>query len=134
MHRGQGLLDRRLTLGAPGRERGQGSDVEDLALKLADIRRFEHVFMQSGIIADIPAEATVSGYPARPHRELLRAQAAMYRLAKIVDELEALVEQVRAAEAHLEERSNNPTPAGSAANGGRTNRAPNGRPIAIKEK
>ncbi len=48
--------------------------------------------------------------------------------------LKSLVEQVRAAEAHLEERSNNPTPAGSAANGGRTNRAPNGRPIAIKEK
>jgi len=48
--------------------------------------------VQSGIIADIPAEGTVSGYPARPHRELLRAQAAMYRLAKIVDELEALVQ------------------------------------------
>jgi len=49
------------------------------------------LLVQSGIIADIPAGATVSGYPARPHRELLRAQAAMYRLAKIVDELEALV-------------------------------------------
>ena len=50
------------------------------------------LLVQSGIIADIPAEGTVSGYPARPHRELLRAQAAMYRLAKIVDELEALVQ------------------------------------------
>jgi len=31
------------------------------------------------------------GYPARPHREFLRAQAALYRLSRIVDELEALV-------------------------------------------
>ena len=35
--------------------------------------------------------ATLLGYPARPRREYLRAQAAMYRLAKIVDELEDLV-------------------------------------------
>src|SRR5207249_2154304 len=49
------------------------------------------LLVQSGTIADIPAGATVSGYPARPHRELLRAQAALYRIAKIVDELEALV-------------------------------------------
>jgi len=49
------------------------------------------LLVQSGTIADIPAGATVSGYPARPHREVLRAQAALYRLAKIVDELEALV-------------------------------------------
>src|SRR5216117_2605100 len=56
------------------------------------IGRGARLLVQSGIIADIPAEGTVSGYPARPHRELLRAQAAMYRLAKIVDELEALVQ------------------------------------------
>ncbi|MEW6366842.1 MAG: radical SAM protein [Acidobacteriota bacterium] len=31
-------------------------DVEDLAAKLADIRRFEHVFMQSAIIAGFPGE------------------------------------------------------------------------------
>jgi UDP-3-O-[3-hydroxymyristoyl] glucosamine N-acyltransferase len=33
----------------------------------------------------------VSGFPARPHREFLRAQASMYRLARITDELETLV-------------------------------------------
>jgi len=49
------------------------------------------LLVQSGTIADIPAGATVSGYPARSHREYLRAQAALYRLAKIVDELEQLV-------------------------------------------
>jgi UDP-3-O-[3-hydroxymyristoyl] glucosamine N-acyltransferase len=56
------------------------------------IGRGARLLVQSGIIADVPPETTVSGYPARPHREYLRAQAALYRLAKIVDELEALVD------------------------------------------
>src|SRR5712671_207404 len=56
------------------------------------IGRGARLLVQSGIISDVPPGVTVSGYPARPHRELLRAQAAMYRLAKIVDELEALVQ------------------------------------------
>jgi UDP-3-O-[3-hydroxymyristoyl] glucosamine N-acyltransferase len=55
------------------------------------IGRGARVLVQAGIIADIPAGATVSGYPARPHREYLRAQAALYRLMTIVDELEDLV-------------------------------------------
>ena len=37
----------------------------------------------------------MSGYPARSHREFLRAQGALYRLAKIVDDLEALVQRSR---------------------------------------
>ncbi len=48
---------------------------------------------QAGVIRDVPAGASVSGYPAREHREYLRAQAALYRLARIVDELEGLVQQ-----------------------------------------
>lgn len=52
------------------------------------------LLVQSGSIADIPAGATVSGYPARAHREYLRAQAALYRLAKIVDQLEHLAQPV----------------------------------------
>jgi hypothetical protein len=39
----------------------------------------------------VPPAASFSGHPARPHRQFLRAQAAMYRLAPIVDELERLV-------------------------------------------
>src|SRR6266513_2654652 len=53
--------------------------------------RGSRLLVQSGTIADIPADATYFGTPARPHREFLRAQAALYRLAKIVDELEQLV-------------------------------------------
>jgi UDP-3-O-[3-hydroxymyristoyl] glucosamine N-acyltransferase len=56
------------------------------------IGRGARLLVQSGYIGDVTAEATMFGTPARPHREFLRAQAALYRLAKIVDELEALVQ------------------------------------------
>ena len=46
---------------------------------------------KSAIFGDVPPGASFSGHPARPHRQFLRAQAAMYRLATIVDELERLV-------------------------------------------
>ena len=55
------------------------------------IGRGARVTVQGGVIGDIDPGATVSGYPARSHREFLRAQGALYRLARIVDELEALV-------------------------------------------
>ena len=48
------------------------------------------ITVQSGVIGDIEDGATVTGYPARNHREFLRAQAALYRLAPLVNELEAL--------------------------------------------
>jgi UDP-3-O-[3-hydroxymyristoyl] glucosamine N-acyltransferase len=47
---------------------------------------------KSGVIAAVADGSDVSGFPARPHREFLRAQAAMYRLSRITDELEALVQ------------------------------------------
>jgi UDP-3-O-[3-hydroxymyristoyl] glucosamine N-acyltransferase len=56
------------------------------------IGRGARLLVQSGHIADVPAGATMFGYPARAHRQFLRAQVAMYRLAKIVDELEELVQ------------------------------------------
>jgi UDP-3-O-[3-hydroxymyristoyl] glucosamine N-acyltransferase len=48
---------------------------------------------QAGVIASVEAGEAVSGFPARPHREFLRAQAAMYRLAPHVRALEALVNE-----------------------------------------
>jgi UDP-3-O-[3-hydroxymyristoyl] glucosamine N-acyltransferase len=45
---------------------------------------------KSAIFGDVPPGASFSGHPARPHRQFLRAQAAMYRLAPIIDELEEL--------------------------------------------
>ncbi len=47
----------------------------------------------AGVISEVPAGADFSGFPARPHREFLRAQAALYRLAPIVDKLEAVAEE-----------------------------------------
>jgi UDP-3-O-[3-hydroxymyristoyl] glucosamine N-acyltransferase len=45
----------------------------------------------SAVFGDVPAGASVGGHPARAHRQFLRAQAVLYRLAPIVDELERLV-------------------------------------------
>jgi UDP-3-O-[3-hydroxymyristoyl] glucosamine N-acyltransferase len=56
------------------------------------IGRGARLLVQSGTIADIPADATYFGTPARTHREFLRAQVALYRLTKIVDDLERLVQ------------------------------------------
>jgi UDP-3-O-[3-hydroxymyristoyl] glucosamine N-acyltransferase len=46
---------------------------------------------QGGVFGDIPAGETWSGYPARPHKEQLRATAALFRLAKIIRPLERLL-------------------------------------------
>ena len=46
---------------------------------------------QAGVFGDIPAGETWSGYPARPHRESLRAQAAMFKLPSLNRALERLV-------------------------------------------
>jgi UDP-3-O-[3-hydroxymyristoyl] glucosamine N-acyltransferase len=51
---------------------------------------------KAGVIGEVPDGASMSGFPARPHREFLRAQAALYRLAPLIDELEALVAASRA--------------------------------------
>jgi UDP-3-O-[3-hydroxymyristoyl] glucosamine N-acyltransferase len=46
---------------------------------------------QAGVFGDIPAGETWSGYPARPHKESLRASAALFRLPAILKHLERLV-------------------------------------------
>jgi UDP-3-O-[3-hydroxymyristoyl] glucosamine N-acyltransferase len=49
------------------------------------------VAAKSAVFGDIPAGASFSGHPARPHRQFLRAQAALYRVSPIISELERLV-------------------------------------------
>jgi UDP-3-O-[3-hydroxymyristoyl] glucosamine N-acyltransferase len=77
-----------------------GSSVveDDVALAgqagLADhlrVGRGARVAAQSGVIGDIPPGATVSGYPARNHRAVLRQTAALARLAPLVDTLERMI-------------------------------------------
>lgn len=48
------------------------------------------VAAKSAVFGDIPAGTAVGGHPARAHRQFLRAQAALYRMAPIINELERL--------------------------------------------
>jgi len=45
----------------------------------------------AGVISDVPAGQTVSGFPARPHREQLRSWAALARLVPLIKPLEKLL-------------------------------------------
>jgi len=45
---------------------------------------------QAGVIGDVPAGAVVSGYPARPHRQSLRASAGTLRLPEFQRRLREL--------------------------------------------
>ena len=46
---------------------------------------------RAGVYGDVPAGEVWSGYPARPHREQLRAQAAVHRLTRLMRPLERLL-------------------------------------------
>ena len=45
---------------------------------------------QAGVFGDVPAGATYSGYPARPHKESLRAQAALFKLPELLKRMRKL--------------------------------------------
>jgi UDP-3-O-[3-hydroxymyristoyl] glucosamine N-acyltransferase len=45
---------------------------------------------QAGVFGDVEAGSTVSGYPARPHRESLRAQAVALKLPELMRRLRAI--------------------------------------------
>jgi UDP-3-O-[3-hydroxymyristoyl] glucosamine N-acyltransferase len=63
------------------------------------IGRGATVAARSGVWGDVPPGTLVSGHPARPHREQLRAQAAAARLGETtarVRELERRLEEVEA--------------------------------------
>jgi UDP-3-O-[3-hydroxymyristoyl] glucosamine N-acyltransferase len=46
---------------------------------------------QAGVFGNIPAGQTWSGYPARPHKEALRAQAALFKLPNLLRRIERLI-------------------------------------------
>lgn len=52
---------------------------------------------QAGVFGSVPAGETWSGYPARPHRDALRAQAAVFKLPTLIRRLERLVAEADAA-------------------------------------
>ena len=45
---------------------------------------------QAGVFGDIPGGETWSGYPARPHKDAIRAQATLFKLTRIFRALERL--------------------------------------------
>ena len=53
---------------------------------------------QAGVFGDIPAGETWSGYPARPHKEALRAQAALFKLPSLLRRIERLLDRTNESE------------------------------------
>jgi len=53
---------------------------------------------QAGGFGDIPAGETWSGYPARPHKESLRAQAALFKLPGLLRRIERLLDSTKESE------------------------------------
>ena len=47
---------------------------------------------QAGVFGDVPAGESWSGYPARPHREALRATAALFKLSGMIKRLERMLD------------------------------------------
>ena len=48
---------------------------------------------QAGVFGDVPAGESWSGYPARPHRESLRATGALHKLPKTLKKIEQLLDE-----------------------------------------
>jgi UDP-3-O-[3-hydroxymyristoyl] glucosamine N-acyltransferase len=77
--------------------------VEDGAILAGQVGLAGHVIVgkgarlgaQAGVFGDVPAGETWSGYPARPHKEALRAQATLFRLSGFMKTLERLIERER---------------------------------------
>ncbi len=82
---------------------GEGARVEDGAIvggqggvdRNVTVGRGARVGGKSGVIGDVKPGETVSGYPARPHREAMRAQAALFRLPGVFRKLQELEKALR---------------------------------------
>lgn len=53
---------------------------------------------QSGVIGDVPAGEEYSGYPARPHRDALRASAARLRVPELIERVRSLEKRMEPGE------------------------------------
>ncbi|MEX2466530.1 MAG: UDP-3-O-(3-hydroxymyristoyl)glucosamine N-acyltransferase [Gemmatimonadota bacterium] len=60
-----------------------------------DIGDRARIAVATGVFRDVKAGETVSGTPARPHREELRRQAQVNRMGKLVERIEALEAEVQ---------------------------------------
>lgn len=81
--------------------------IEDRCILAAQVGVHDHVRIgtgaivlgRAGVTADVPAGMMVSGFPARPHREQLRAEALRRQLPALRTNLRALAARLRALEA-----------------------------------
>lgn len=55
---------------------------------------------QSGVIGNVAPGTMVSGYPARPHRQVLKAQAALRRLDRLQQRVRELEQRMNGDESH----------------------------------
>jgi UDP-3-O-[3-hydroxymyristoyl] glucosamine N-acyltransferase len=60
---------------------------------------------QTGVLGDVPAGAFVSGYGAKPHKENLRALAAMNRLPDALEKMREMERRLQQLEALLAEKT-----------------------------
>ena len=58
---------------------------------------------QAGVTKDVPDGTFVSGYPARPHKESLRVEAAQMKLPELLKKIRQLEQKIAALEKRLEE-------------------------------
>lgn len=63
---------------------------------------------QAGVIGDVPPGETVSGYPARPHREYLQAMATLFRLTGERHSSEARLRELEQRLTRLEREAGKP--------------------------
>ena len=60
------------------------------------------VCARAGIIGDVPRDSHVSGMPAVPHNEQMRAQAALLRLPELLKTIRSLEKRIKALEEDAE--------------------------------
>ncbi|MFH0948358.1 MAG: UDP-3-O-(3-hydroxymyristoyl)glucosamine N-acyltransferase [Elusimicrobiota bacterium] len=53
---------------------------------------------QAGVIGDVPPKETVSGYPARPHKQAMRIYALIQKLPELFEEIKKLKTRIHANE------------------------------------
>lgn len=68
------------------------------AINQLEIGDEARVTVQTGVLRDVRAGETVSGIPARPHRDQLRVQALIRRLPRLLDRVRRLEERAEASD------------------------------------
>ncbi len=59
---------------------------------------------QAGVTKSVPPGIMVSGYPAHPHREELKKEAAVHRLPELISQIKELKQRLEVLEAQLREK------------------------------